>query len=252
MSGNVTPFKKEAPPAACGFVETETARGVLMALHRAWSKGKLTLIAGAPGVGKTEALHQFRKDAPDMLVHTAISGEGGVFNLASGLCDLVGIARPAPTELADARRRLAEAIGVGGFVLIDEAQYLVKRNSKGSDNPEALDWARALAEEGFFGLAFVGDLSLLNAIKAMPQLDRRTHPRVIVETVPDDDVTALCAARGLTDKKVVKALAQKARRLGGLGYVAEILSDARDMSDGDTPAPEDFIAAMQFFEKGCR
>jgi hypothetical protein len=252
MAETVIQFKKEAPPQTGGFVETDTARAIARALRRAKAKSKLTMVAGAPGSGKTDALHRFRSEAPDMLVYTAVSGEGGVFNLACGLCDLVGVKRPKSTDVADARRRIAAEIGPGGFLIIDEAQYLVQRNPKGRDNPEALDWARGVAEEGFFGLALVGDLSLRDAVADMPQLDRRAHPRVVVESVPQEDVAALCQARGLTDPKVIAALAIKARRLGGLGYVEAIHEDARDMSDTGTPALEDYLAAMKLFEEGCR
>ncbi len=213
----------------------------------------MTLIAGAPGIGKTEALWQYFNQYRDSThLYKAVSGEGGVFNLAGGLCALLEMPRPKSTDLADARRRIAEEIGDRSLLIIDEAQYLVQRNPKGRDNPEALDWVRGVAEDGCFGVALVGDLALRDAVREMPQLDRRTHPRVVVEYVPPVDVQALCAARGLTDAKIVEALARKARRLGGLGYVSEVLGDARDMSDTGTPTAEDYLCAMKLFEEGCR
>ncbi|MBK0328143.1 hypothetical protein I5535_12680 [Rhodobacteraceae bacterium F11138] len=62
----------------------------------------------------------------------------------------------------------------------------------------------------------------------------------------------LCKSRGLTDATVVEALARKARRLGGLGYVSEVLNDARDMSDTGTATAEGYLFAMKLFEEGCR
>lgn len=252
MSGNVHRFKSEPPPAPAGFVETDTARAILRALHRARAKEKMTLIAGAPGIGKSRALHRFHDEAPDMLIHSAISGEGGVYNVARALCGMLGLCPPKSSDLSETRRRLAEAIGAGGFVAIDEAQYLVQRNPKGRDDTAALEWVRALSEEGCFGVALVGDMSLVHAIAELPQLDRRTHPRVVVPVSEASDVAAFCAARGLTEKRVIDRIATKARRFGGLGYVAEILSDARDFSDTGVPSAEDFYAAMQMFEEGCR
>lgn len=253
MTGNVTLFKPEAPPVRPGHVETETTRAIHRALRRAQLKEKMTLVAGAPGIGKTEALWSyFNQQRDTCFFYKATSGEGGVYNLACGLCEMLEIPRPKCTDLAASRRRLAERIGVSSLLIIDEAQYLVQRNLKRRDNPEALDWIRGVAEDGCFGVALVGDLSLRDAVKEMPQLDRRTHPRVVVEYVPQEDVEALCNAHGLTNAKIVEALARKARRLGGLGYVSEVLSDARDMSDTGTPKAEDYLFAMKLFEEGCR
>lgn len=252
MTGNVTPFKKEMPFDP-GRIETATMRGIHRALRRAHAKEKMTLIAGTPGIGKTEATLGYAATYRGLCPYfTAVSGEDGVFNLAYGLSELLELPKPKSTELRQARWSISERIGVGSLLIVDEAQYLVQRNPKGRDNPEALDWLRGMAEEGCFGVALVGDLSLRDIIKELPQLDRRTHPRVVVEYIPQEDVEALCKSRSLTDTKIVEALARKARRLRGMGYVSEVLDDAQDMSDTGTPTAADYLFAMKLFEEGCR
>lgn len=90
MTGNVMPIK-QAVPVQAGFVETATTRAIHRALRRAHSKAKITMIAGAPGIGKTEAIWQFfDADRYRSFLFTAVSGEGGVFNVACRLCEALG------------------------------------------------------------------------------------------------------------------------------------------------------------------
>lgn len=131
---------------------------------------------------------------------------------------------------------------------IDEAQYLVQKNPRGPDNWDALEWARELAEEGYFGLAFVGDLKLLDGLSDAPQLRRRTHPRVTLNHSTEEDISAFCQARGLTDRVIVQKLAKVAKRYGGLGDVSEVLTCARDMSNGAMPNSNDFLAAIEYLD----
>ncbi len=252
MTGNVTPIKAgiNFPPS---MVKTRTYEAVLRALDRAHGREKMTLIAGAPGIGKTKALWSyFNANPEDCIFYTAHAGEGGVFNLARGLCNQLELKEPTNAGVRRARDDIAQAIGVGRLLIVDEAQYLVQINPKGSNNPEALEWLRGISEQGYFGVALVGDLSLRDTVKTLPQLDRRTHPRVIVEYVPEDDVKALCEAQNLTNPKIIDLLWRKARLLGGLGYVSEVLADARDMSDTGSPNNSDFMDAIKGFEKGWR
>ncbi len=249
MTGNVQPIKPEAPPARTGFVETPSAKAMLIALRRARARSRLTMIAGAPGVGKTETLWTFKNEAPDAIITTTICQEGGAWNLCRSLCKILDLpANPNPRDMPGTRAIIAEAIGESGFVVVDEAQHLVQANPRGPDNWGALEWARGLAEGGMFGLAFVGDMKLLNGLNDAPQLRRRTHPRVVLPHASEEDVAAFCRARGVTDAKTIYKLARVAKRFGGLGDVSEALITAREMTGGATPSLDDIGAALEFLE----
>ncbi|TCM77621.1 hypothetical protein [Rhodovulum steppense] len=132
--------------------------------------------------------------------------------------------------------------------MIAEAQYLIKRNSNGRDDLDALEWARQLAEEGFFALALMGDLRLDKAINDLPQLKRRTHPRVTISHATEADVAQYCRARGLHDDATIRKLADIARRNGGLGDVEDIFATARDLGKAKVPTVEDILAALEYLE----
>lgn len=77
MTGKVTSINPDIGIRPAGFIETPSSQAILLALRRARARQRLTMIAGAPGVGKSEALRQFRHEAPDMIIVKIIAGEGG-------------------------------------------------------------------------------------------------------------------------------------------------------------------------------
>src|SRR5690606_28627161 len=108
----------------------------------------VTMIAGAPGVGKTLALQHFvATEGHDALYASVAQGEGKPFCIAVSLLrlfwdDVRGM------SLAHARGRLAGYIGKGRVLVVDEAQYLTA---------EGAEWLRALAETAGCDLVLCGD-----------------------------------------------------------------------------------------------
>lgn len=131
------------------------------------------------------------------------------------------------------------------MLIIDEAQYLVHRNPRGKDNWDALEWLRAMAEEGCFSLAFCGDTALLETADRLPQLWRRMIRRVIVKGVSKADVAALVERRGLDQEDIVDALYHVARRDGGLADVDNAIAHARLLSGGKMPTKAHLLAALE-------
>ena len=128
--------KPEAPPVRGGFVMTPTARNILRSLDLVASEcgGAITLVAAAPGIGKTEALWSCKHARPDAIMFTAVDGEGGPWGAACQLAQLLGLSEPKANNLMVDRQRIAEEIGADGLLLVDEAQYLARRNPKGADD----------------------------------------------------------------------------------------------------------------------
>ena len=151
-----------ARPVPGQFIETGTATEILHSLGVVYQRpGEFVgLIAGAPGVGKSEAIWRFKRMAPGVFIHKAVQGEGGVWNLANELSRLLEIDAPNGRHLPDERRRIADAFGAESMLIIDEAQYLVQRNTRGKDDWQAFEWLRFMAEDGMLSLAFCGDLTL--------------------------------------------------------------------------------------------
>lgn len=241
--------KPEAPPVRGGFVMTPTAQNILRSLDLAGATWRgITLIAAAPGVGKTDTLHHFRKGRPDAVMFTAVDGEGGPWGVACQLMQLLDMGAPNGRNLMMERQRIGEEIGCDGLLLVDEAQYLARRNTRGADDWSSFDWLRAMSEESCFSIAFVGDLSLLELSDKRPGLWRRSGQcrRLVVRTVERGDVEALAAQRGVSDAPSVEAIYQVARREGGLGYVETIASHAVRLAGGGRIEPKHVLAAIEY------
>lgn len=206
------------------------------------------MIAGAPGVGKSEAMWAFKREVPSAIVVTAVCQEGGTWNLANKLCKVLDLGEPNSRRMPETRIKIAEEIGQGGFLMIDEAQHLVQENPRGQNNWGALEWARGMAEEGCFGLALIGDLKLLNGLDGAPQLRRRTHPRVVIRQATEEDVASVCHACGVSEPKIIQVLTRAAKAFGGLGDVIETIRTARDMNADGNPLLDDFLASLEFLD----
>jgi len=222
--------KPDAPPARGGFVSTPTTQNILRTLELVSSTADaVTVIAASPRVGKTTALRFFAGRRQGTLMITAVDGEGGTWGVACQLMQLLDLGVPNGRNLMAERQRIADAIGSDGLLLVDEAQYLVRRNTRGADDWSAFDWLRAMSEEAYgFSIAFAGDLSLLELADKKPGLWRRAGEgrRLVLRGIERGDVEALAAGFGLADAASVEALYQIARREGGLGYVAKIAAIA--------------------------
>jgi DNA transposition AAA+ family ATPase len=242
-SGEAAPA---APPAPGGFVKTGTAEEVLRSLRllTALPGPAITMIAGAPGVGKTRALRAFAEEEPGALIHTAAAGEGRPWNLACGLMARIND-RPNGRDLTASRRSLAEALGPRTVLIVDEAQALEMRRGKEAINRDALEWLRALAEEGGFALALCGDLALASAVRAVPQLQSRLRRPVVIRAVAKEDAGALAAAAAVTDRKALALLEAVAMQRGGLRNVENVLRLARIYAGGGRPEPEHMATAAR-------
>lgn len=233
MAEHLRLIKPEAPPVPEGFVATEAAQDMLLTLHAvAKVPGAVTMIAAAPGTGKTETLWHFKSQHRRCFICTAVMGEGGVWQAAREVMSVLELREPNCNDLRGARERIAEAVGPGGVLLWDEAQYLVQQNSKGRDNVDAFEWLRFAAEAGEFSLVFVGDLMLDGVVSDLPQLRRRLRRPVVIRRVSKADVRIFARARGLDDPRIIDALAAVAAAHGGLGDVANMIAHARDCADG--------------------
>ncbi len=212
-------------PAAQGFLETETARDILrsLALVRSIDGPAMTMISGAPGIGKTETLRYFETQDPNgVLLLTVTKGEGNPLNVAKALAAKFGMSQLKGYDLFALRKEVAACIGPKRILLIDEAQNLYQRH-KVLDTGSSFEWLWAASEDGGFDLVFCGDLTLQNIIAGLPHLQSRMRRPITAKAVSRADVVAMAGRSGLTQKPEVNLLAAVAVLPGGLRNVANVV-----------------------------
>ncbi len=234
MAEHLRLINREAPPEGGWFVMTETARDMLRSLDqvRELFGGGMTMIAAAPGTGKSATVWRYLQANRRTFIVEAFSGEGGIWSAAIGVFKALDLGEPNSRDLPGDREKIAEAVGADGMLIIDEVQYLIQKNPRGKDNIDALDWLRRISEEGCCCIVFVGDLALVDAVEKLPQFKRRLRRPVIVRRVSKVDVEAVAAKSGFHDPAVINLLFAVARRAGGLGDVAHVLSHAAIFAAG--------------------
>ncbi|MDA7427905.1 AAA family ATPase [Primorskyibacter aestuariivivens] len=229
------------------WAETEAARDILRSLDlvRAADRPALTMIAGAPGIGKTTAIKRFCETlGHDAIYIQAARGEGTAWNFAKSLASLWGYAAPQFNCHAEAREKLAYMIGRGRVLVVDEAQYLDQRNGKTGKCGEAFEWLRATAEQGAFHTVFCGDLDLPRAIATMPQLQSRLLRPVVLKQVSRADVAAMVEGTAFAQPAALDALHAVARLKGGLRNVERVTACALDFAGRDAPTLAHVKAAI--------
>lgn len=229
------------------WANTETALDIRRSLDlmRAAERPAMTMIAGAPGTGKTMAVRRFCDGLGQNVVYIqAASGEGTAWNLAQSLASLWGYARPNFTCHSEAREKLASYIGKDRVLVVDEAQYLNQRNRKTGQVGEAFEWLRATADTGQFHLVFCGDMNLPGAIETMPQLQSRMMRPVVIKQTSRADVAAVVEGTPFAAPAAIDALHAIARMKGGLRNVENVTRIAQLFAGQDIPTPAHLKAAI--------
>ena len=229
------------------WADTETALDIRRSLDlvRVADRPSMTMIAGAPGTGKTSAVQRFCEAQGDKALYIAAArGEGTAWNFAHALANLWGYSKPTFNCHAEAREKIAQSIGNTRVLVVDEAQYLHQRNRKTGQTGEAFEWLRATAETGGFDLVLCGDLSLPRAIADMPQLQSRLLRPVVVRQVSRADVAAVVEATAFCDPRSIDALHAIAKLPGGLRNVQNVTRLALLFAGTETPRPDHLKAAI--------
>lgn len=230
------------------WADTETALDIQRSLDlvRASEKPAITMVAGAPGVGKTTAVQQFCKSLGHNAIYIQVArGEGTAWNFAHAFANLWPYhIRPSFNCQSEAREKLADFMGPDTTLVIDEAQYLNQRNPKTRLTGEAFEWLRATAEKGSFDLVFCGDLELPLAIEAMPQLQSRLMRPVVIRQVSRTDVAAIVEGTAFSDARSIDALHAIAKMRGGLRNIENVTRIAQLFAGNTKPNHEHLTAAI--------
>lgn len=257
MADHLRLAKTDSPPERGGFVMTDTARDILLTISivRQLGAPNLGMIAGSPGVGKSEALKHFvAQETANCLYIQAVRGEGTPWNFAGSLRRQVGRYVRDYGDQEQARHNISQAIAPGTLLIVDEAQYL-NRKPKNGEKGDTLEWLRGLAETGGFPVILCGDMKLLGAVEAIPQLDSRIRSRTIIPRATRADVAAVARAYGFDDPLAVQALEAVAGQAGGMRNVQNVMEFANRFAGNERAGLSHMKAAishMKLAPKGSK
>ncbi|MCJ8285131.1 AAA family ATPase [Halomonas sp.] len=228
-------------PEAPEWVETPSARAVLSALSFAQMAGAVSVIYGGAGVGKTLALGQYRRQAPNVWVVTATPAASAPGPILARIAQTLGIRASGAVHVVESSiiERLRDT---RGLLVIDEAQHL---------NPRALDQMRQVAEGAGIGLALVGNevvyaqLTGGNRSIGFAQLFSRIAKRVRLTRPKAADIDALLDAWGIGEAASRQVCHEIGRRPGALRGLSQTLRLASMFAGGSRPGVEHIRAAWQ-------
>jgi DNA transposition AAA+ family ATPase len=206
-------------PSAPDFVDTASAKSVMGALGFAQMAGAVSVIYGGAGVGKTSAIQQYRKQAPNVWVVTATPASSSPGSLYKRICQTLGLRTTGTMDLLESSiiERMRET---RGLLIIDEAQHLTHR---------ALDGVRSIHDASGVGLALVGNEIVYSQLTGgsraigFAQLFSRVAKRVRLTRPKDADIIALLDAWRIHDKAARTFCMGIGRRPGALRGLSQTL-----------------------------
>lgn len=146
-------FAKAGEPVSdkYGFIRTETALDILrtLTLMQSVNGPAVSLISGAPGIGKTETLLHYERENPQTAPRSAIpKGEGNPFHVSANILNLFNPYRRHDNDMTVRRNKIMRSLGPGRILLVDEAQNLFQRNKASCTKAASFGWLVAASDEG--------------------------------------------------------------------------------------------------------
>ncbi|WP_435924841.1 AAA family ATPase [Paenibacillus sp. DYY-L-2] len=214
------------------FIETRDVSRVRYVLKKAASKCKFGIIAGDPGLGKTETLKKYMQQNPGSAIYIRCKSTHTVKSLLQELADALGL--PDTGSANQLTRRIVKQLKrTPYFLIFDEADLL-----KSADKYEAL---RDIYDEtGNIGVALIGNLALaemfLDFADMRPELKRLAdrapfHQRL--QGPSREEVEQLLERVNMTKaaRSLMIQIALNPRK-GGLRNCVEILDALLDITRG--------------------
>lgn len=210
------------------FQVTPSAKAFLELLSFAQFMPEISVIGGAPGIGKTTTIQYYAANNPNVWLATMQPCASTVYPMLGELAAVMQIDERVQTKLSRAiGRKMADR---GGLIVIDEAQHLDAR---------ALDQLRSLYDLYGVGIALVGNETIYSRLdnegrKAnFAQLVSRIGMRITQAKPKAADMCALIAAWDVTDSHEVRLLKALASKPGALRNITKIMQVASMLAAGE-------------------
>lgn len=210
-------------PIVPGFKQTPTARKITAQLL--WARrGKMVVISGHPGVGKTATFEQFVSDTPNAFLVTMSPATRSPTSMMIAILKAAG----STSSYGGRAMNLLQAIidrltGMNAVMIVDEVQHL---------DDEALELLRAIHDQVKCGLALGGNPEVMKRVQrgartaAFAQLASRVSWPAHYERPTDADLDVILAAWGVerdSEKRFLKGVSAQG---GGLRSVTQCLEMA--------------------------
>lgn len=218
-------------PQTPGFIETRTATQIKRLL--AWAHmGKMVVVAGGPGIGKTRACGQYAAGASNVFLATMSQSTAGLNPMQVELLAAMGEHDATGTPQRLSRRICDKVREKRALIIIDEAQALTEK---------ALEELRSIHDRTGVGLVLVGNDGVLQRLEggarkaAYAQLYSRVGMRMIRAVPLTEDAVAIAEAWGLTKPAEVNFIVEIATKPGGLRSATMVMELATmlGLDDGE-------------------
>lgn len=224
--------KRKIAPKEPGFVETTISRTVMNAIAYCHLQGKIAVVYGDAGIGKTMAIREYLKGnslAVGITVSPSYASMTGVNELiAEQLGVRERVARKIYSEIINKLR------DSGRVLVIDEAQHLTVRT---------LNHLRCISDESGVGIALVGNDEVYTKMKGsgradFAQLFSRIGMRkqVLTSNISKNDIEEVFRRASL-DEDAVDLLFRIARTSYGLRGAVNVFVNTAAVFNGDVSAP---------------
>lgn len=153
-------MKKKAAPKEPGFTETNISKNVINAIRYSHLQGKISVVYGDAGIGKTMAFKNYLENNALAIGITISPTYSSITGVNEKLAEQLGVReRVARKQTMEIVNKLKDS---GRVVVIDEAQHLTVR---------ALNHLRCISDESGVGICFIGNDEVYSKLKGSGRAD---------------------------------------------------------------------------------
>lgn len=223
--------RQTAPSVNPGFVMTQTAKQITDDLIYAQVTESIVVIFGASGVGKSEAIREYKRNHNNVWMITASPSRSSLTECLYELAMELGM-DDAPRRKGPLSRVIRNRlVGSEGLVVIDEADHL--------DYP-TLEELRILQEETGIGMVLVGNNKVYTQLTGgrrnedFARLFSRIAKKRGIHKTKVADVRAIADAWNVNGDAECSLMVQISERPGGLRLLSKSLKLAAMFARGQT------------------